>query len=241
MAPTKVTVGMTFPYHYADSNPMWRVVKSRGGNSWDCVISDEAADYAGTKKVFGGEEILRYAAMAEMWSNMADEHADWWKARKVGETVHYNNGFGSYVRGVIVIEDGEKKMRVTALVGKWSSHDLPRLDAAGNLFEGTYAQYVRDGVYTMQPNYSNMVEAVGMRERDLDNGFIDPRGQPAIDLTLPQPSAEQTEAARYMAIIETVQALLNVDASQQPTRPYSETLRAALIRAKLILDAANLF
>jgi len=236
-APRRVVVGMKFPADFQDGRPIWRVVKARGGKSWDCVI-DADDDYGGVKKVFGSEEILSAAAMHEMWSDMADEHAVWWKTQEVGATVHYNNGFGSYVRGVIVIEDDEKKMRPTALVGKWAKHDLPRLDAAGNLHEGYHVRSIRDGE-TMQPNYSNMVEAVGMRERDVANGFIDPRGQPAIDLTPPQLTVEQTEAARLAAIIETVQVLLNVEQHQQhPTRPYSETLRAALISARAVLNAA---
>jgi hypothetical protein len=228
----KVVVGTTFYSYFADGNPLWEVVKARGGNAWDCVIKSD--DYSGTKKVFGTEEILRALETAKMWDNIASEHDTWWNSQEVGATVHYHNGFGQYVRGVIVEENGEKKMRCTALVGNWQDYDLPRIDAAGNLHLSHYVRRIVEGDgETMQPNYSNMVEAVGVREGKGE----DPRGKPAIDLTLPQASGEQAEAARLMAIREQVMSLLQVE---QDERPFSETLRAALVMARNLLKQSKL-
>ena len=234
--PAPITPGMTFPYHLLDSNPLWRVVKHRGGDTWDCIVTDESLDYAGTHKVFGGEEIRRAKASEAMWNNLHNEHDSWWHARKIGETVHYSNGFGQFVRGRIIHEiseefpDGRNVMVCEALVGKWRAHELPHYDAAGQLQEGTYARYIREGGHTMQPNFSNMVEAVGVRD-----GEEDPLGMPAINLTSPTPTAEQAEAARLMAIRKEVLTALNLG-DYDRDRPFSEVLQAALEQARTLLN-----
>lgn len=228
---------MTFRSTLADGNPLWRVEKPRGRNTWECIVT-ESEDYHGSRKVFGGEEIMAAVAMQTMWDNMHDEHLAWWNARKIGEIVHYHNGFGQYVRGRIVWEvtpecpDGRNVMVSTGLVGNWRDYDLPRIDAAGNLQESHYVREIREA-RTMQPNYSNMVEAVGVREGKGD----DPRGKPAIDLTPPKANAEQTEAARLSEICEQVLSSLNV---ADDTRPHSEVLREALIKARDMLNRADL-
>ena len=223
----KVTIGMTFPATYADSIPVWKVTKHRGGNSYDCVVVSD--DWTGTKKVFGGEEILAAKRSQEFYQEMADEHDTFWNNQTVGATVHYHNGFGSFVRGVIVVEDGEKKMRPTALVGKWAAYDLPRIDAAGNFQESYHARQIREGTL-MQPNYSNMVEAVGVRD-----GETDPRGQPEIDLAVPNRTPEQVEAHRLDMIHDQVLTFLQI--SDGDERPYSERVREALANARTFLNA----
>lgn len=234
-----VAIGTEFPYTYADSSPMWRVVKPRGNDTWECIVAEDSVDWAGTRKVFGGEEIRRAVASMQMWENIASEHDSWWNSRKIGEIVHYHNGFGQYVRGRIVWEvteecpAGRNAMVPTELVGNWRDYDLPRIDAGGNLHESYHVRQIREGK-AMQPNYTNMVEAVGVREGKGE----DPRGKPAIDLTPPQPDQEQTEAARLMAIRQQVLAALAVE--PDPERPYSEVLRAALIEAQGIAARADI-
>jgi hypothetical protein len=223
----KVTIGTTFPSMYADSIPLWKVVRDRGGNAYDCVVVSE--DWTGTKKVFGGEEILAAKRSQEFYQEMADDHDTFWNNQTVGATVHYHNGFGSFVRGVIVVEDGEKKMRPTALVGKWAAYDLPRIDAAGNFQESYHARQIREGTL-MQPNYSNMVEAVGVRD-----GETDPRGQPEIDLAVPNPTPEQVEAHRLSQIREQVLAFLDTDRDHE--KAQSEVLRDGLANARTFLNA----
>lgn len=157
------------------------------------------------------------------------DHGGWWAARKIGETVHYNNGFGQFVRGVIMEVDGEKKMRSTALVGTWGAHDLPRIGPDGNLQEGYHVQKVREGE-VMQPNFSNMVEHAGV-----DNGVKDPRGEPAIDLTRPTPDADQIELKRLYDLRQSVMNALTGDGLFK-----SLEVRERLIAARKILDTAEL-
>lgn len=232
-----VNIGTKFHYHYKDSNPEWEVTKARGATAWECTVTAESLDWSGSRKVFGTEEIRSAIATLNMWNEIASDHDKWWAARKTGETVHYRNGFGQFVRGriVFVVTDeypnGRNVMLPTALVGKWQAHDLPHYDAAGNLREGHFAKKINETGETMQPNYSNMVEVVGVRDNDTD-----PRGQPALDITRPQRNAEQVEAARLEAIKRHVLAALN-DVRHVPDQPYSETLRNALKLARNVLDS----
>lgn len=215
---------------------MWRVVKSRGGDTWDCVVISD--DWQGMAKVFGGEEIRRAVSSAAMWQEIASEHDSWWNARKIGEIVHYHNGFGQYVRGRIVWDvseefpNGRNAMIPTELVGNWRPYDLPHFNAAGNLVESHYVRKIREAE-TMQPNYSNMVEAVGVREGKGE----DPRGKPAIDLTPPETDAGQQETARLFELRQNVIAMLTVSVSADK---YGEALRKALQDARDLLVNANL-
>ncbi len=230
MAKIKITTRTKFFYHHADSQPQWQVVKARGGDTWEAVVISD--DWTGTRKVFGGEEIRNAINSQGFWEDMANSHEGWWNAQTIGATVHYHSGFGNFVRGVIVTEEGEKKMRATALVGNWKPYDLPRVDAAGNLIEGYHVRQIRDSA-TMQPNFSNMVEAVGVRD-----GETDPRGRLAIDLTPPTATAEQETAKRLNAYREQLLALMAVE--HDPDRPFSDTLREALRIARNLLNDAIL-
>jgi hypothetical protein len=157
MASIQVGVGTTFRYAYADSFPMWRVVKPRGDDTWDCVIVGQ--EYAGTKKVFGGEEIRPAIELDRLAQRNRDEHACWWAERRSGEIVHYHYGFGQYVRGVIVEHDGQHQMRATGLVGDWKDYDL-RTDSH-------YLRKIRDGA-PFQPNVGNMFENPEFSRRGRD-------------------------------------------------------------------------
>jgi hypothetical protein len=143
--------------------------------------------------------------MSKLFGTDADsDHGRWWAARKLGEIVHYSNGFGEFVRGEIVDYKGEKMMRPIALVGNWKAHDLPRIGSDGNLHEGHHVTTIRKGE-PYRPNFSNMFEAGRVQ------GAKDPRGEPAIDLTPPKPNAEQVELKRLNDIRDKVIAALNGD------------------------------
>lgn len=66
----------------------------------------------------------RFLAQRDAIAALFARTDDWWAQRQVGETVHYHNGFGQYIRGTIIVEGGEKKMLPTAMVGNWKQHDI---------------------------------------------------------------------------------------------------------------------
>lgn len=227
MASTKprIEIGTTFRALHADTNAKWSVVKKRGRASWECVIVD-CADYGGTKRVFGSEEIVKALGMGAIFTRLRDAHEDFWAARRIGEIVHYRNGFGQYVRGVIVEHGGTKMMRPTALVGKWRPSDLPRYDARGQFVSGYHAERIASGD-PMQPNASNIVEA-GPKANEAGIG-----NAPAIDLTLPERTEAQEEALRLSTLHAAVLAALTIDHSVDAVKG----LQDALDRARQVLKA----
>ena len=219
-----VKVGTTFNSHFADSNPTWRVVSSRGGNSWNCkVVSD---DWEGRSKVFGTEEIVSAIRYARTLANLSESHDDWWNSRTYGETVHYHGGFGQFVRGIVVERDGEKKMLPVALVGNWSKTDLPYRRHDGTVYYSYHVKKIRfpDDDSAMQPHESNMWESPSFSRRNVD----DPSSLESIDLSDPAPlEGDAAEQARYEKIRMYVQTLMG-DGYRDP--------RAALIIARDAID-----
>lgn len=208
---TKIVPGKTtFRYIHADSNALWRVVSPRGADTWNCEIAPSDVDYAGTKKVFGSEEIKRAIAQSEIWAEMAKSNKDFWTTRKVGEVLHYENRHGQWVRGTVVDGlDKENKparvLRVEALVGRWDRHDLPTWYDTGRYNEGYHVKQIRDGA-TIQPHEGGIFEWKFMSGQPTG---IDPRGLEPIDLTPPVPTEKQREAAHLLKQVETIRDILS--------------------------------
>lgn len=204
---TKIIPGKTtFRAIIADSNALWRVVAPRGANTWDCVVDAAETDYAGTKKVFGGEEILRAVQQAKLWDELRTSNRDFWASREVGEVLHYEDFNNRWVRGTVVQgldRDGKeaKVLLPKALVGKWARFDLPMWTDAGVYREGGYqVQKIVSGE-TFQPNESNIWEykqAMGQRVQG------DPRVMDEIDLSAPSPTIEQRAASVLLKQIEAI-------------------------------------
>ena len=180
-----VRVGTKFRSSYKDSNPEWKVIGSRGKGAWDCVITEESLDWAGARKVFGTEEIERSLAFDRAFSRMVSSADKWWSERKLGEVLHYHNGFGEYVRGVVINSNGINKLLPTAMVGNWPSRDLPRRNEDGSVTYGYHVKKVRfpDGNSAWQPNTGCIWEHESFVGNPRFN--TDPTTMPEIDLSDP--------------------------------------------------------
>ncbi len=190
-----VKVGTIFNSAHADSISEWKVVNSRGGKSWDCEIISE--DWSGHRKVFGTEEILGAIHRTAMYKEIGSESDNWWSKRVLGETVHYHDSFGRFVRGVIIEHDGEKQMQPTALVGAWKPHDLPMRARDGSVRYSYSVMKILfpDEKSPMRPHSSNMYESSSFGRKDQ---FPDPRNEPACDLSDPPAlEGEDAKLARF--------------------------------------------
>ncbi len=193
-----VGIGAEFTSNFADSCPTWIVRKPRGNRTWECeVISD---DWTGNKKVFGTEEIELALQMDRMYKRSVSEHEDWWNNQPVDSIVHYHNGFGNYVRGVIVNDNGVHKMKSTALVGAWRPYDLPSRDSDGTIQYGHHACGIVTGDL-FQPNYTNMFE---YRKTSQSPFPQDPTTWEAIDLSVPEATPEEKEKYRLEQIRQNI-------------------------------------
>lgn len=207
-----VKPGLTFRSGYADSNALWKVISHEGGRAWNCEIVDEpivlpggrtiSGDYAGVVKPFMDEQIAAAIGQAEAISRIRDDHDFFYANLTDGQTIHYHNGFGQYVR--CTVADG--KLVPVAMVGAWRSYDLPRRDDRGTLVLSYYAEKIMYGE-PMAPHASNLWEYPGFSRK----GRPDPTDLDAIDLSIPEQSADETERAMMLLGVDQVAAILSAD------------------------------
>lgn len=191
-----VRVGTEFRSVYADSNALWKVTGKAGAGVWHAEIVNEKiklsdgrtidGDYAGTVDVFTTQKIESCKGVAALFEGYAARSADWWDSLSVGDIVHYDSSFGQFVRGEIVREDGENKMKPIALVGAWHKMDLPRRFWNGTEMAGTFARDILSGdPKSLRPSSSCMYEALDFTKK---GKITDPRTLDPIDLTIPAPT-----------------------------------------------------
>jgi len=229
-APSRVAVGMKFRATYADGNPLWEVTRKSGRSAWVCVCVNEPfehdgrkfdSDFAGTERAFLSKEILASAAYAAMFDNLHNESDAWWASRKVGETLHYHNAFGKFVRGIVVEQDGEKKLCPTALVGKWDDYDLPQRRPDGSIHLGYHAEKIQEKD-AWQANSGCMYEADPGRL----NRYGDPSKMDAIDLSVPELVGEAAAKAKLEQAKQAISTLAD-DYQSDPRETLAAILKVA--------------
>ena len=142
----KVKVGDTFNAPHADSEFTWTVREVSG--RYVLADMDDPHDWGHVERAFLVTEVETCMRWDAQRRAHFDRQADFWATVTVGRTLHYHNGFGEFVRG-IVVEDvhGKRELQPTALVGVWDHH-----------WEYHWAKVVRgDGAF--QPSVSCIVEA----------------------------------------------------------------------------------
>lgn len=223
----KIVPGTTFRSSYADSNPLWKVIKSKGRGVYLCEIVNEPieydgrkidSDWAGTQKAFLSTEIRASIGMANLFGSIANEHEQFYKNLREGQTIHYHNGFDNWVRCTVVKKDGENVLKPVALVGAWK-HDIPVRRPDGTMSYSYYPEKIAKGE-TFTPNASNLFE-FGCKPR---NG-IAPNTYKEIDLTVPPMTAEQQKIADlWQQVYKIKEAMDGNDPMNRPNDP-AEILR----------------
>lgn len=162
-----VKVGDTFRDSYADGYLNFTVIEVTG--KFILAESDNDPDWGVVEKAY----TVRQAEGLIGWSRDEDartrKHADFWKDLVADQVIHYHNGFGEWVRGVVVVVNGERRLQPTALVGKWN--------------DGTWPYYwamIKRGNGAWQPNVGNVYES-GEWGRGDSHG--DPRTMESLDFT----------------------------------------------------------
>jgi len=162
--------GTLFRYVIADCNALWKVKRKSGREAWVAVVVNEPveiggrmydSDYAGTERAFLAKDIEHVLRVTAAFEAMRHEGDDFYASLKAGETVHYHNGFGEYVRCIVVAgEDGKHALREAALVGEWSAYNLKP--------DSYHAKKIASGE-PFKPSASNIYE-------HCKAGPFDPRG-----------------------------------------------------------------
>ena len=152
-----VKVGDQFRHVIADGNPLWEVISINGDYATAVVIEGE--DFMGTQKGFLLIDVARALKAGEFWAQSDKRNGDFYSTLRLGQTIHYNNGFKDWVRCVVVRgEDGKMVLKPIALLGEWRQFDLWTRMRDGSVMYGYQVQKIREGK-TFTPHESCIYEA----------------------------------------------------------------------------------
>jgi len=223
-APKRVTIGLEFYAPHADSNSKWIVRKSLGG-SWLCEIINDPieidgkkypGEWNGTKKSFLSHEILTSLSMAAMFDGIQDESQKFLQSQKPGAILHYHDGFGQYVRQIVVKDGGVNKLKAIALVGNWDkNHDLPRRSANGTINHPYHVKNILSGELHDRLNCSTTYEHPTFVKPRGGKDSIDPRKLDPINLELPPLEGDAKVASELWQLLEQVQVKLNPETEER--------------------------
>jgi hypothetical protein len=204
---TAIVVGKTtFRDSYADGRPLFRVRKDMGNGTYQC-ISEQDLDYNDVERYFSAEQILAKLGYERRVEAMFRSQDDFWAKQELGSVLHYHNGFGDFVRGEVVLVDGEKKLKPTALVGNWNARELPSRRPNGEIHYPYHANKVVNGGpdAPWQPNESCVYESDVYSRRD---EYPDPRVQEPIDLSVPDMTPEEKATAVLERQLDRIRGIL---------------------------------
>lgn len=188
-----------FRFNYADSNPLWRVVRKLSPESYLCVIVNEpvviegktyCSDYAGVEQSFLATQIQAALMWAQSLEGIFQAGENFYATLPEGGIYHCHNGFGEWVRcRVVSTKDGNELMPI-ALVGKWRQADVAQYNPDGSVHYGHHARNVIEHT-SFTPHYSTIWESDGFdRDREEDPTKMEP-----ISLELPPLTPEQQRTA----------------------------------------------
>lgn len=188
--------GTRFRFTYADSNPLWEVIRSKGRGVWVATVVEDQ-DYSGTIRLFSTKEIKSSLDWSAGLNKMMDESERFFRGLAVGSTVHYHNGFGSYLRCEVT---SDHKLLPVALVGEWKSHELPSRNRDGSIYLGYHTEQIVNKK-TFQPHASNVWEFNNKVHT------VDPRNLPSVPWNVPEMTPEQAKLAGLWSKVETIHRL----------------------------------
>ncbi len=221
---TTIQVGKsTFHDTVADSNSLFRVIRKLPDGIYECV--SEGDEYAGTERYFSTAQLRDKLKWEQSMGRLFKRQDDYWSTRRVGEVLHYCNGFGQFIRGEVRKIDGEFKLMPIAMVGEWKGfHDLPRRRPDGEIHYGLHAKKIIDGDESgaWQPNEGCVYESPTCSS-SYSHG-VDPRTLPALDLSVPLMTPEEEAIANLEQRINRIRAVL--ENRYQTSEPAQNVLTA---------------
>lgn len=204
----------TFRSIYADSNALWKVIRSKAQDCWLCEIQPDPitlsdgrvvqGDYVGTQRVFMTREIAATVSMSQFWAKQDDQNAQFYASLIPGQIIHYHNSRNTWVRTIVVQQNGQNVLKPIAMLGNWASHDLPKRQADGSVYMGFHGERITKGE-TFRPNYSHLWEGSYPRRPD----EVDPNTLIPINLDLPPMTVEEQHQAKLYRTLQSIHDLAN--------------------------------
>lgn len=222
--------GDTFQTPMADTMVTFKVIHVRGDRVTATAVPDPIeidgvtypGDYDGHTRDFLIEEaaaaIRHTRAMEAHFAATQSTEDAFWASRAEGDRLHVHNSGDAWIRGEVVIRDGQKMFLPTGLVGTWARHDLPMRRADGTIHHPYHARKIIDGEASTPAAWSIWESgSESVRSR------LDPTTRPALTLTLPDPTPEEAEEHAREALLNAI--------NRATTAPAPSTDRIAQIRA----------
>lgn len=226
MTVTKIKIGTKFYAPHKDGNVEFTVIQQSGYNKggklhkvWIAEAQNDA-DWKGEQRAFTTEEIQHSLTMRNLFERLDRQHDAYYKSLKPGQIVHYNNGFGNFVRSEVT---ADRKLMPIALVGPWAKHDLPMRRIDGDVYYPYHALKIKE-CETFEPNASNIYE----NSTSLQNQYTDPAQLEPIDLSVPSMTPEQEEVAQLEQMVNTIHNLILDRSKYGGTRKDAKTLLAEI-------------
>lgn len=213
-ASAQVRIGDEFNYVIADSNPRFRITSIRGDVVAAVALDDPIelnskvypGDYDGMVKDFLLSDVESLVKHERSWAKMAvqmsHEEDDFWSAAQPGQVLHLSHFGSAFIRGHVVVDDQQKKFVPTALVGDWNEVYLPRRKADGSIFHPYHVQQINERA-AYRPNHTNFYEANPQRHK------VDPTSFEEVDLTLPEPTAQEQKEFDREALLNALRATID--------------------------------
>ena len=220
-----------FKIGVADGAAHYVVTAVNGRNckvEWRGFCGDSYYDHHfGMGGSFPKKDVQRYVesekAMAKLFGK--DDHDSYYASLKVGDIVHYDDGFNKFTR--CEVRDGEysvyggktltgKYLKPIALVGEQRSSDLPSRMDDGSIYDPTEMKFNRG----MTPHFGNIYESPRYAKQGKS---IDPRGLKPVDLSVPPMTKEEAVKAAYHRTVDFALKILNGGAFFQSDNVKDDT------------------
>lgn len=212
--------GRTIKFQVADGYAVYVVAKVNPLTLWHVGLGDGYSISSAHIRGLTLRDVKALVAREDAWQGIFDEHERYISSLRIGDVVHYNDGFNRYVRCVRVEGEKGKRLRPIALVGEWRDYDLPRRNVDGTITRSYMAERIANGE-AYEPNYSNIYEASeSLRLR----ATHDPRRLDPIDLSVPDMTPEQERVAALARRLDSIRALVAETPRQDATYEHLQGL-----------------
>lgn len=200
-----IKIGDTFRSGYADSNALWKVLKKKSTDVYLCEIVNETfeyegktfnGDYAGVQKVFLSREIEQSINRKNIFEEISEKCDSFYDALKVGDIVHYHDGFNKFVRCRV---NENKELVPFSLVGEWRDYELPRRGVDGEIILSYYCKKIVNKE-PFKPNATNIYEYPNFSRKNQDpNNFVE------IDIKIPEQTKEEKHKSDIWVNLKQIQ------------------------------------
>ena len=249
-------IGRVAKFQIADGYAQYMVAKVRPLELWHLALLDGYSISPAHARGLRLADIRANVGFEDAWAKLADDHDSYFASLPIGSIVHYDEGFGKFVRCVRVEGERGHRLKPIALVGNWDAYDLPRRNPDGSVGYSSGGRLMEPG-FTFEPNYSSIWERYDAEKREWSmrgltaagtahlneigrarfaqkryQAPFDPTTAEPIDLTLPEATAEEQALAVYAQRLQRIAA-----AASETPRTLDEARKAYRnVRALVVPD-----